>query len=177
MHALDDKTPLLCLIYATGSAKAPVQDTLDFVQAQVKTGYMVQIKCTTQEQALLRKLLFQNSKMIASDFKPALEPYEKNFKASFVMPIAPLSQVDIGKLTNDAGCAVCGKRTTSRCTGCLSVAYCGQGMFELDAFFILATAAHHILQRARRRRSPSANTSRSTAKSCPPRPSTTPRAN
>ncbi|KAL1741784.1 hypothetical protein HDZ31DRAFT_66589 [Schizophyllum fasciatum] len=126
VRVLDDRTPVMNLIYATGASNALIQDTIGFVQAQVNKGYVVRIKCTTQEQALLRKLLFVNSERVSPDFKPKLEPYEAKFKTSFILPVRPLSQVDIGKLTSDTGCAVCGKKTTSRCTGCLSIAYCGQ---------------------------------------------------
>ncbi|KAL1661906.1 hypothetical protein GGF50DRAFT_104764 [Schizophyllum commune] len=126
VRALDDKTPVLSLIYATGTSNAPIQDTLGFIQAHAEQGYIVRIKCTTQEQALLRKLLFINSEKVSPDFKPQREEYEKNFQSSFLLPVRVLSQVDIGKLTSDTGCAVCGNKTTSRCTGCLSIAYCGQ---------------------------------------------------
>ena len=88
---------------------------------------MLQDRCTVQEQALFRKLLHYNSQKLSPNNKPMLESHEKNFKISFLLPVSPLSQFDIGKLTSDTGCAVCGKRTTSRCTGCLAVAYCGPG--------------------------------------------------
>lgn len=34
---------------------------------------------------------------------------------------------DIGALTKDTGCVVCGKKGASMCSGCHKVAYCGKG--------------------------------------------------
>ncbi|KAI5835664.1 hypothetical protein K523DRAFT_260382 [Schizophyllum commune Tattone D] len=125
VHALNDKTPVMSVVYYTGRAKEPKNDTYVFIYEQLKKERMLQVRCTVQEQALFRKLLHHNSQKLSPNYKPTLESHEKNFKISFLLPVSPLSQFDIGKLTSDTGCAVCGKRTTSRCTGCLAVAYCG----------------------------------------------------
>ncbi|KAL1758281.1 hypothetical protein FB107DRAFT_207452 [Schizophyllum commune] len=125
VQALDDKTPVFSLIYALGSSQSSSDDVINFVCARMR-GKIMRTYCTAEEQAMLRKILFMNSERVSSDFRPKLEPYERNFKISFLLPVGPLSQIDIGKLTSDTGCAICGKKTTSRCTGCLSVSYCGQ---------------------------------------------------
>ncbi|KAL1741785.1 hypothetical protein HDZ31DRAFT_44669 [Schizophyllum fasciatum] len=126
VHALDEKTPVFSLLYVTGSVDAPSLDVLAFIRAQMPSGVLIRTLCTAEEQSLLRKLLFMNSEKMSPQFKPKRESYEKNFIPSFLLPVGALGQIDIGKLTSDTGCAICGKKTTSRCTGCLSVSYCGQ---------------------------------------------------
>ncbi|KAF8885075.1 hypothetical protein CPB84DRAFT_142000 [Gymnopilus junonius] len=39
----------------------------------------------------------------------------------------------LGKLTNDARCEVCGKKTTSRCSQCLSAVYCSKECQENES--------------------------------------------
>ncbi|KAL1741790.1 hypothetical protein HDZ31DRAFT_44689 [Schizophyllum fasciatum] len=126
VHMLDEKTPVISLIYYNGRANSPENDTYTFIFEQLKKERMLEIRSSVQEQALLRKLLSVNTEKLSAAYRPKLEPHEKNFKISFLMPVKPLSQLDVGKLTSDTGCVVCGKKTTSRCTGCLAVAYCGQ---------------------------------------------------
>ncbi|KAI0032959.1 hypothetical protein K488DRAFT_48696 [Vararia minispora EC-137] len=124
VYRLGEKTPLILLSYASQTAHEPITKTLDFIQAQMNAGYVAHITCTRQEQAILRRLLYINSTKVAAAYNAGLKPYENEFQITFLLPVGPLAQVDIGKLTNDPGCALCGKKTTSRCSSCLSVHYC-----------------------------------------------------
>lgn len=92
-----------------------------------KNGYLVNIKATPLEQKLLLRLLAINGKLLSQTYKPKKESTEQSFKASFLLPLGPLSYDDISKLNSDPGCVLCGKKTTSRCSQCQSVAYCGSG--------------------------------------------------
>ena len=50
--------------------------------------------------------------------------------ASFVLPLCPIGMRDLGILTKDPGCEVCGnagKENIKRCAGCLAVSYCSKG--------------------------------------------------
>jgi len=85
-----------------------------------------QIKATEQEQTLLLKLLTLNAKHLSPSYKPKRDRSESSFKLSFLLPLGPLTQLDIGKLNSDFGCIVCGNKTVSRCSQCLSVSYCGK---------------------------------------------------
>lgn len=91
------------------------------------SGYLVNIKSTPLEQKLLLKLLSINGKLLSQAYQPEKASTEQNFKASFLLPLGPLGYEDIAKLNNDPGCVLCGKKTTSRCSQCQSVAYCGPG--------------------------------------------------
>ncbi|KAG7448862.1 uncharacterized protein BT62DRAFT_731197 [Guyanagaster necrorhizus] len=131
IYKLNDTTPLISLIYETASISTPINTTIDFVQTVISKGRnggppgLPQITCTPEEQALLRKLLFQNSQRLVSEYMPHKERYERTFKTSFLLPLGPLDQITIGKLSSNLGCEVCGEKTTSRCSQCQSVSYCG----------------------------------------------------
>jgi hypothetical protein len=127
VYSVGRDTPLILLAYISATAHEPIEKTHEFIQEQMKTGSVGQITATRQEQALLRRLFYLNSTKIAPAYKPDLRPYEKGFRTCFLLPVGPLSQMDIGKLTNDPGCALCGEKTTSRCSSCLSMSYCGPG--------------------------------------------------
>ncbi|KAF4611247.1 hypothetical protein D9613_007244 [Agrocybe pediades] len=68
-----------------------------------------------------------------------------NLKLSFLLPLAPLSLTDIGRLMNKSGCEVCGKKTASRCLQCLSVVYCGPGSSSPFPHLSYHPQAHHCL--------------------------------
>lgn len=91
--------------------------------------YLMNIKSTPLEQKLLLRLLAINGKLLSKTYNPQKESTEQNFKVSFLLPIGPLSYDDISKLNSDPGCVLCGKKTTSRCSQCQSVAYCGSGTY------------------------------------------------
>ncbi|KAF8900790.1 hypothetical protein CPB85DRAFT_1458117 [Mucidula mucida] len=74
------------------------------------------INAAVEEQALFHKVLAENARRVSIAFKPKKKRYEDTFKPSFVVPIGPLSQIDIGKLTYNTGCEICGNKTTSRCS-------------------------------------------------------------
>jgi hypothetical protein len=50
--------------------------------------------------------------------------------SSFVLPLCPIGMHDLGSLTKDSGCEVCGKKNISRCAQCLAVSYCSECEFS-----------------------------------------------
>ncbi|GBE83314.1 hypothetical protein SCP_0503620 [Sparassis crispa] len=128
VHQLGSKTPIIVLLYQPFTRNNVAQG-LQWVQAQrKKPGFkgLMNIKATELEQKILLRLLTMNAKHLSPGFKPSREAMEQSFKLSFVLPVGPLAFEDLGKLNADTGCVVCGDKTTSRCTQCLSVAYCGR---------------------------------------------------
>ncbi|KAK0220407.1 hypothetical protein IW262DRAFT_1384355 [Armillaria fumosa] len=131
IYKLNDRTPLISLIYEAASISTPINATIEFVQNVISKRHtggqmgLPQIVCTPEEQALLRKLLFQNSQRLVPEYMPHKERYERTFKTSFLVPLGPLDQITVGKLSSNLGCEVCGEKTTSRCSQCQSVSYCG----------------------------------------------------
>lgn len=90
----------------------------------------VDIKFTTRTQKLLLKLLELNTGRLASSYAPhsretKMEDAE-NFTLSFLIPINPLSMRNIGSLSSDIGCAVCGKAGGNRCAACHYTSYCSK---------------------------------------------------
>ena len=88
------------------------------------------ISASPLEAKLLLKLLEVNSKLLSPHYKPARDSSEKEFKVSILLPIGPLGFAELGRLSNDPGCAVCGKERKSRCSQCQSASYCSVGAFR-----------------------------------------------
>ncbi|KZT64969.1 hypothetical protein DAEQUDRAFT_565796 [Daedalea quercina L-15889] len=136
VRELDKETPVLVLLYQSVT-QANVAEGLAWLRAMQdrhadSPGYLVNIKATPLEQKLLLRLLAINGKLLSHTYKPKREPAERNFKASFFLPLGPLSFEDIGRLNSDPGCVLCGQKTTSRCSQCQSVAYCGADCQKTD---------------------------------------------
>lgn len=85
------------------------------------------VNATPLEQRLLLKLLKLNASMVHSGYQVERRAGEQSFKVSVLLPIGPLEYTALSKLNANQGCAVCGKRAASRCAGCQSISYCGQG--------------------------------------------------
>jgi len=121
---LDKDTPVIILLYQSVT-RATVMEGLQWLRQmqdkQDSPGYLANIKCTPLEQKLLLNILANNGKLLSSTYKPRKESSEQNFKVSFFLPLGPLSFEDVGKLNNDTGCVLCGRKTTSRCSQCQSV--------------------------------------------------------
>lgn len=132
VQKLDSETPLIVVLYHSVT-KENILSGVQWLQAQMdKRGPSVEIKATELEQKLILKLLALNSKYLSNDYKPDREPAEPAYKLSFFLPVGPLSLEDIGKLNADTGCALCGRRTSSRCSQCQSVSYCGKECQRAD---------------------------------------------
>ena len=88
-----------------------------------------QIAATELEQSVLLELLKQNASHLPTDFTVdhVKSETEGPFKVSFLLPIGPLSSEDLGNLTTEFGCAVCGEKAAKRCSKCQGVWYCSKG--------------------------------------------------
>ncbi|KAK7052869.1 hypothetical protein VNI00_004188 [Paramarasmius palmivorus] len=87
---------------------------------------------TPEEQNLILMFLDQNAQRLAPNYRPARRTPESTFMISFLLPTGPVSQFDIGRLINYPGCVLCGKASTSRCSQCRSVEYCGADCQTFD---------------------------------------------
>lgn len=132
VFVLADNVPFFSILYQSGTRATSISTTLHWIQERMtKRESVMKINATPGEQSLLLTVLEMNAKRLSSEYQPKRGHNETDFKSSFLIPMGPLSQRDIGKATNTSGCAVCGKRTTSKCTGCLSAEYCGRGTVTL----------------------------------------------
>jgi hypothetical protein len=136
--------PLFTLLYKDVYTKPnrpivdQVQTLLEADTASASDTFRVSAAWTTElERLSIIKLLRLNSKRLALDYHPLDKKIESKYglKASFALPLGPLSLRDIGKLTTNLGCEVCGKTNISRCVQCLSVSYCGTSK-SLSVHFI-----------------------------------------
>ena len=82
------------------------------------------------EQKFLLKLFELNARRLHPKYQELVKQDTTRmpgYKASFVLPLGPISLRGLGKLTRDPGCDVCGKKGVRQCTQCLSASYCGKG--------------------------------------------------
>lgn len=87
------------------------------------------------EQKFLLKILKMNARLLPHNFTPQILESERDFQVSFLLPMGPLSFEDVGDLSLEAGCAICGKDTANRCSQCHSIRYCGNGMHTCSFIF------------------------------------------
>ncbi|KAJ3904158.1 hypothetical protein F5879DRAFT_881122 [Lentinula edodes] len=130
VRQLDNGVPAIVVLYCRGTRDTPANDTIPWVQEVLsksvsKTVPLLQIVASLEEQKLLLAILNMNARRLSDQFSPNRSRSEGPFGLSFLLPLAPLGQQDVGALTNHTGCTVCGKKTTSRCSQCLSAEYCG----------------------------------------------------
>ncbi|KAI0658124.1 hypothetical protein C8Q70DRAFT_1045837 [Cubamyces menziesii] len=129
IYELDEKTPAMVLLYRPFNRSNAIEGAR-WAQRQAANnpqnvgGIGVNIKATLLEQKLLLKLLKMNAKLLPSDFTVERQPDEERFKVSVLLPLGPLGPEAIGKLNNNTGCIVCGKRAGMRCGQCQSASYC-----------------------------------------------------
>lgn len=125
VYEITEGVPLFVLLYEHGPGSARSRKTAsDFMDSQNTMGF--KIKCNVLEQKLWLILLQSNAKLIEDSFSVNKRRTESKHKLSFFVPPDPLGFHDIGTLTNDAGCIICGGVTRSRCAQCQSVSYCGK---------------------------------------------------
>ena len=89
---------------------------------------VVSVQTTELERLGMLKLFRINSKRLLTDYNPGQASLRPGMKISFTLPLGPIGMRDMGKLTNDSGCVLCGKTKVSRCVQCLAVSYCGKGV-------------------------------------------------
>ncbi|KAK7058326.1 hypothetical protein VNI00_001957 [Paramarasmius palmivorus] len=113
--------PMLIVLCGRGTRDAPVDTTIGWVQQLIRNprGFP-QITATIEEQNLLLSILNTNATRLASEYSPTRRKLEKNFMLSFLLPMGPISQQDIGRLSaNASGCVMCGNKTVRQSIRCI----------------------------------------------------------
>ena len=135
-----DGVPIYFILYGYASRETPAHDKLHWVADKMTNNIKCgQITLDVKAQKLLLMFLNMNAKRIPSKYRPARGPFESQFIASFILPIGPISQRDTGSLTKSAGCVVCGKKASNKCSACLSVEYCSRGQSHSVLGFCVST--------------------------------------
>nr|VWO97504.1 N/A [Ganoderma boninense] len=93
------------------------------------------MKATLLEQKMLLKILKANKSLVPPDYTVTRGRLEERFEVSILLPVGPLEYNALSKLNSNMGCAVCGKRASSRCSSCQSVSYCGAGRSPQPSIF------------------------------------------
>ncbi|KAG7091272.1 hypothetical protein E1B28_010322 [Marasmius oreades] len=121
-----DEVPVLFVLYTHNTQHTPILQAADwFADLVAKGGQSIQITAPVEVQKLFLAFLHLNSKRISPSYRPTRRAYESHFVPSFIIPIGPISSMEIGSLTKSAGCVLCGKKTFKKCSGCLAADYCG----------------------------------------------------
>ncbi|PIL28923.1 hypothetical protein GSI_08970 [Ganoderma sinense ZZ0214-1] len=135
---IDFGTPGIVVLYRAFN-RATVLEAIKWIQNQGalhgvnKPGLnRTIISASPLEAKLILKLLEVNSKLLSPHYNPPRDSFEEEFKVSILLPIGPLGFSDLGRLSNDPGCAVCGKERKSRCSQCQSVSYCSVACQKAD---------------------------------------------
>jgi hypothetical protein len=128
-HMVAGDVPLISVIFETGGETEPVMNSIYFFGTNMSNKRLRQLRCTLDELALFKKLLFMNHLRMSPDYKPSLQSYESTFKCSFILSISPLGHDDAKRLAEDTGCDACGGKIVSRCSQCHLASYCGPGVY------------------------------------------------
>ncbi|KAK7052839.1 hypothetical protein VNI00_004158 [Paramarasmius palmivorus] len=135
VRKVGDGVPVFVVLCGRGTRNSALNHVLDWtINAFGSRKRVGQITASVQEQNLLLTLLNLNSKRLVSHYKPVRGPFEQSFILSFILPLGPISQQDIGRLMRSSGCFVCGKKgdVVRECSGCALVEYCGRGCQRAD---------------------------------------------
>lgn len=132
VHAVNENTPVFMLSYRVVNSipnKSLKQQIAEVFASQETRG---QGMSELGRRTFLR-LLNMNSKKVIPQYEPGdgdNKKYtnKKKWKLSFILPLGPVPMEEVGKLTTDPGCDVCGStKNASRCTQCLTAVYCSPG--------------------------------------------------
>ncbi|KAH8112461.1 hypothetical protein DFH11DRAFT_493727 [Phellopilus nigrolimitatus] len=108
IHMVTDEIPLMAVEYKRGKVEDDDEEGAKMINSP-------------EAHTLVVKLLELNATHLPQQSRDASLPI-----LSFLLPLGPLSMKDIGSLTKDVGCIVCGAASTSKCSGCQLVSYCGK---------------------------------------------------
>jgi len=142
VYALTDSAPVVVVFYEHGpgsiftrpSAADLIKEPSPGVHWQPGLNAASHLKATLRVQKLLNKILHMNAKRLSSSYAPPLRNNGARYKhnLSFLLPITPLSMREVGSLSSDVGCAVCGQPSSSRCASCQQAAYCSKDCQKAD---------------------------------------------
>ncbi|KAJ6632517.1 hypothetical protein B0H10DRAFT_1772243 [Mycena sp. CBHHK59/15] len=123
----DEQTPVLVVVFQHDLKNSLSRGSFDWISSHISSQtptVMVNITATVEEQLLLLRLLNQNSKRLASSYKPKRAPAESSFTLSFLLPVGPLGAYEMAKYNTNNGCSVCGDPAKQKCSRCSAIRYC-----------------------------------------------------
>ncbi|KAK1232750.1 hypothetical protein PQX77_004108 [Marasmius sp. AFHP31] len=120
-----NSVPMIIILYSRATRNAPIGNIPIWAVEPLRSSKLLQVTATLEEQTLMLSFLHANSKRLAPEYQPARKAEENTFVPSFILPVGSISQVDLGRLSSDSGCVVCGEKGSKKCKGCFSVRYCG----------------------------------------------------
>ncbi|KAF5316283.1 hypothetical protein D9619_006815 [Psilocybe cf. subviscida] len=138
VHKLSDK-PLFILLYKElfSTPSKPFVDLFPILVNKLTGQFgMMSITTTDTERIAMVKLFKQNAKRLPAGYSPRAftraEARRTGLKVSFALPLVPPDMCVLGKLSDNAGCEVCGNKKITRCSECMTVAYGGLACQKAD---------------------------------------------
>ncbi|KAF8515636.1 hypothetical protein JB92DRAFT_3142781 [Gautieria morchelliformis] len=129
VREFDQKTPVLVVIFRHDLTSEPTVESFQWMANRVQGDTAREIYCinaTLLEQQLLLRLLKQNSVRLVSSYNPTLlDSTEWPFTLSFIIPVGPLGEREMGSFNKNDGCSVCGEPAKNKCSRCTAIRYCG----------------------------------------------------
>ncbi|KAJ3778996.1 hypothetical protein FB446DRAFT_657227, partial [Lentinula raphanica] len=130
---LNDNSPVLIVLYRRGTHDSPSFDTVKWVQEVMMTQEPLggRFRATPEEQKLLLAVLNVNARRISPDYFVQVKRHSSGTEAplalSFLLPIGPINQRDMGNLTHHNSCVVVDRRQEANglWSRCLARKYCG----------------------------------------------------
>ncbi|KAF9004442.1 hypothetical protein BDZ89DRAFT_1080548 [Hymenopellis radicata] len=116
IHHLDDKRPLVSLIYQDAIFSEPtgVKNIRGFMEKMIEGGFLIQIRAVFMN----RPCSANCSQITQSSFPQSTGPRRRTLK-SHLRP-------QVSTLRHNDGCKECGKPATTRCSQCQFVWYCSR---------------------------------------------------
>ncbi|KAK7052837.1 hypothetical protein VNI00_004156 [Paramarasmius palmivorus] len=116
VRKIKDGVPMLVLLFGRGTRSLPLSTLLlwrDEAISMSPDQFIPTVTIGLDEQNLLLAILASNSQRFDGSVSAPRRESEQPFVTSFLLPMGPIGQQDIGKLTNYSGCYVCGKQTAT----------------------------------------------------------------
>ncbi|KAF9038698.1 hypothetical protein BJ165DRAFT_1531754 [Panaeolus papilionaceus] len=129
VHRINDDTPLILFYY--NHQILPDHNALELITPPSR--YSPTVVISELERKVLLALWDHNSQRLTVDHRKKAARKPGNFKASFVLPLGSIGMRELGSLSKNTGCVVCGQpHARARCDKCLSVVYCSGKCQEID---------------------------------------------
>ncbi|PPQ82019.1 hypothetical protein CVT24_009878 [Panaeolus cyanescens] len=129
VHKVAEDTPLILFCY--NHQVLPERNALEKIPTASRYNPVVVI--SELERKVLLALWDHNGNRLATVHHKKVARKAGDYKASFVLPLGSIGMRELGSLSKNTGCVICGQANSPlRCDKCLSVIYCSERCQTVD---------------------------------------------